>query len=181
MLQGEGITVDLDGLTDIKKGITKTTFESLPDSPISTFELNLPEGPHSALAAPANLCEKTPLLLPTILTGQNGAVLKQNTNIAVTGCPPTSRSQRRSSSGNALLVTVKASAKGTVKISGKGLKTDQEEPEGRHLQDPRGVHQGGQVDAQASQEGERARQPDGGQAGGREVDQRAAVSSGQAV
>ena len=123
MLQGEGITVDLDGLTDIKKGITKTKFESLPDAPISGFELNLPEGPHSALAAPANLCEKTPLLLPTTLTGQNGAVLKQNTNIAVTNCPPIVTLTKAKLSGNSLLVTVKTNDTGTVKISGKGLKT----------------------------------------------------------
>ena len=123
VLQGEGITVDLDGLTDIKKGITKTTFESLPDSPISTFELNLPEGPHSALAAPASLCEQTALDLPTILTGQNGAVLKQDTKIAVTGCPPTVSLTKAKLSGNALEVTVKVSASGTVRISGKGLKT----------------------------------------------------------
>jgi hypothetical protein len=123
VLQGEGITVDLDGLTDIKKGITKTTFESLPDSPISTFELNLPEGPHSALAAPASLCEQTALNLPTILTGQNGAVLKQNTKIAVTGCPPTVTVAKTKLSGNSLLVTVKTSATGTVRISGSGLKT----------------------------------------------------------
>jgi hypothetical protein len=123
VLQGEGITVDLDGLTDIKKGITKTTFESLPDSPISTFELNLPEGPHSALAAPASLCEEPSLNLPTVLTGQNGAVLKQNTNIAIIGCPPTVSLAKAKLAGNALLVTVKTTAKGTVKISGKGLKT----------------------------------------------------------
>jgi uncharacterized repeat protein (TIGR01451 family) len=123
VLQGEGITVDLDGLTDIKKGITKTTFESLPDSPISTFELNLPEGPHSALAAPASLCEEAPLLLPTVLTGQNGAVLKQDTNIAVTGCSPTVALTKAKISGNTLVVTVKTTGKGTVRISGMGLKT----------------------------------------------------------
>jgi len=123
VLQSEGITVDLDGLTDIKKGITKTTFESVPDSPVSKFELNLPEGPHSALAAPANLCEKQPLLLPTILTGQNGAVLKQNTNIAVIGCSPTVTITNAKLSGNALLVKIKVSEKGAVRISGRGLKT----------------------------------------------------------
>ena len=88
VLQGEGITVVLDGLTDIKKGITKTTFESLPDSPISTFELNLPEGPHSALAANVEPARTRPLTLPTVLTAQNGAVFKQNTTIAVIGLPP---------------------------------------------------------------------------------------------
>jgi hypothetical protein len=74
-----------------------------PDAPIGSFETLLPEGPHSALASIRNLCALTktvtdrkhgrrqqtiadPLLMPTTITGQNGAVVKQTTKIAVTGC-----------------------------------------------------------------------------------------------
>ena len=87
VLQGEGITVDLEGTTFIsKKGITTSTFKSVPDVPVSTFELVLPKGPHSALAANGNLCKGT-LTLPTEFLGQNGALIKQNTKINVTDCP----------------------------------------------------------------------------------------------
>jgi hypothetical protein len=86
VLQGEGITLYLDGNTDIKKGITSSTFNSVPDAPISTFDLTLPQGPHSALAANGNLC-KGALNMPTTITGQNGAQTTQTTRIAVSGCP----------------------------------------------------------------------------------------------
>jgi hypothetical protein len=92
ILQGEGVTVDLVGSIDIKHNVTSSTFASIPDAPISAFQLTLPEGPHSGLAAvvPASakgsLCGQA-LTMPTTLDGQNGAVLKQNTKIAVTGCP----------------------------------------------------------------------------------------------
>ncbi len=92
ILQGEGVTLDLVGSIDIKHGVTSSAFASVPDAPISSFELRLPEGPHSGLAAvlPAkakgSLCG-TSLTMPTTLTGQNGARVKQTTKIAVTGCP----------------------------------------------------------------------------------------------
>ena len=92
ILQGEGVTVELTGTINIKKGITSSTFASVPDAPVSSFELRLPEGPHSGLAAvvPAkakgNLCGQA-LTMPTTMTGQNGAQVKQTTKIAVTGCP----------------------------------------------------------------------------------------------
>jgi hypothetical protein len=91
VLQGEGVTLDLVGSINIKHQVTSSTFASVPDAPISSFELSLPEGPHSGLAAvlPAkakgNLCG-TSLAMPTTLTGQNGAQIKQNTKIQVTGC-----------------------------------------------------------------------------------------------
>jgi len=46
----------------------------------------LPQGPNSALASNGDLC-KQKLLMPTVLTAQNGAVIHQNTRISVSGCP----------------------------------------------------------------------------------------------
>jgi hypothetical protein len=85
VLQGYGITIDLVGNTQIKNGITTNTFKAVPDAPFSSFELELPEGPHSALAANANLCASK-LALPTEFTAQNGEVFKHATPIKVTGC-----------------------------------------------------------------------------------------------
>jgi hypothetical protein len=110
VLQGDNVTVDLTGNTNIEKDVTSSDFKSTPDVPISSFELTLPTGSHSALAATGNLCFKTvarrvkvkahgvtvyrkrfvkqkrALIMPTTITGQNGAVVKQATKIAVQGC-----------------------------------------------------------------------------------------------
>jgi hypothetical protein len=96
ILQGEGVTVDLVGGVNIKNGITTATFNAVPDVPLSQFELKLPRGPHSGLAAnlPAkakgSMCAQR-LVMPTTLTGQNGVAVKQSTKIAVTGCPKTKK------------------------------------------------------------------------------------------
>ena len=88
VLQGDGVRVDLTGSTFISKaGITSSTFKTVPDVPVGTFELYLPQGQYSALAALGKLCkEQSKLKMPTEFVAQNGAVLKQSTKIAVTGC-----------------------------------------------------------------------------------------------
>jgi hypothetical protein len=87
VLSGYGTTVQLHAETFIgKSGITSSTFRTIPDVPVGTFELTLPQGKYSALAAPGGLC-KQKLKMPTAFTAQNGAVIKQNTPIKVTGCP----------------------------------------------------------------------------------------------
>ncbi len=94
VLQGYGVTVDLVGSTFIsKQGITSSTFKTVPDVPVGSFELTLPEGKYSALAANNDLC-KDKLAMPTEFAGQNGALLKQSTKIQVTGCPKAKRKGR---------------------------------------------------------------------------------------
>ena len=95
VLQGYGVSVDLVGDTFISKaGVTSSTFNTVPDVPILSFELYLPEGRYSALGANGNLC-KSRLVMPTMFKAQNGAVLKQNTKIAVTGCPKAKAKKRK--------------------------------------------------------------------------------------
>ena len=96
VLQSENITLILDGKTDIKHGITISNFETVPDAPITSFQLNLPTGPNHVLATNIpeklnhNLCSQK-LTMPTLITAQNGATLKQTTNITITGCKPTKK------------------------------------------------------------------------------------------
>jgi hypothetical protein len=106
VLQGYGVTVDLVGTTFIngKTQVTSSTFKQVPDVPISSFDLSLPEGRFSALAA--NLPVKAKggfcgqkLTMPTAFTGQNGAVIHQSTNISVTGCPKAKKIKRQGRSG----------------------------------------------------------------------------------
>ncbi len=91
VLQGDGVTIDLAGETHInpKTKITSSTFGTVPDAPISSFEANLPEEPNSALATltPKGLCGSASLSMPMTIVGQNGAEIKQTTKVAITGCP----------------------------------------------------------------------------------------------
>jgi hypothetical protein len=102
VLQGDGVRVNLVGDTDIKKGITSTWFKTVPDDPVSSFELFLPAGKYSILGTNVpkgsyDLCGRK-LVMPTEITGQNGAVIKQSTIIKVTGCStkkPTTKKKKK--------------------------------------------------------------------------------------
>lgn len=112
VLQGDGVTVVLKGATEIneKTEVTSSNFNTVPDVPINSFQLTLPTGPYSALAATGNLCTETvtkrvkakhhgktiwvnrhvkrkrELKMPTTITGHNSAVIKSTTIIAVEHC-----------------------------------------------------------------------------------------------
>jgi hypothetical protein len=121
VLQGEGVKIVLDGKTDIKKGITYSRFETVPDAPISSFEVTLPEGPHSALAAPGgNLCGQK-LMAPTILTAQNGALKSQNTRIQVEGCAKALSVVSKALKKRTLTLHIYAPGAGRVTASGRDL------------------------------------------------------------
>jgi hypothetical protein len=118
VMEANGVRSILVGNTDIKKGITTTTFASTPDVPVSSITVNLPLGAHSALAANGNLCAK-PLVMPTTITGQNGTVVKQNTKIGVANCGV--RVVGHKVVGGTAYLTVQTFGAGRISGKGSGL------------------------------------------------------------
>lgn len=95
VLQGYGVTVDIVGTTFIsEKGITSATFASVPDVPVSSFELTLPEGKFSALGAVGGLCGRN-LRMPTTFVAQDGVELHRSIGIAVTGCSKKKQAKKK--------------------------------------------------------------------------------------
>jgi hypothetical protein len=120
VLHDGAVTIVLVGHTHIaKSSITTSTFESLPDVPISSVAVNLPVGPTSALSANGALCHAN-LLAPTTIIAQSGAKITQNTKIAVTGCPVEVISHKRR--GKRLILTIWAPEAGRVSVTGHGIK-----------------------------------------------------------
>lgn len=115
LLEGEGVRVILVGNTNIKNGITTTDFAATPDVPVSSITVNLPTGPHSALAANGNLCTNK-LTMPTTMVAQNGLTHKQTTTIKVRNCPV--RIAGSKVIGNTAYLSVQTYEAG--RISGKG-------------------------------------------------------------
>jgi hypothetical protein len=128
LLEGDGgVRVILEGNTDIKNGITKSTFASIPDVPVSSFVLDLPQGANSVLTAIGALCTQT-LLMPTTITAQSGAVIKQSTNIGVEGCTGGKGKTRfrilsKKIVKNKLVVRVQTFAPGRVSLKNRYLRT----------------------------------------------------------
>jgi hypothetical protein len=127
VLQGYGVTVNLVGTTFISKaGITSSTFKQVPDVPITSFELRLPQGPDSALAANLPLSAKgsfcgQKLEMPTAFVGQNGAVIHESTPISIAGCSSSLTVRSQTVSKQTLTLSVYVPAAGKLKASAPGL------------------------------------------------------------
>jgi hypothetical protein len=60
VLQGDNVTIDLHGETNISKtGVTSATFNAVPDAPFESVEVNIPTGPYSEFTANGNVCAET--------------------------------------------------------------------------------------------------------------------------
>jgi hypothetical protein len=120
LLEANGVRTIVVGNTNIKKGITTTNFAATPDVPVTSVTVNLPVGPHSALAANGDLCTAK-MVMPTTITGQNGSKVKQNTKIGTSGCGV--RIVGHKVIGNTAFLTVQTFAPGRISGSGSSLAT----------------------------------------------------------
>jgi hypothetical protein len=86
VLQGSGVTLLVSGsAVTSKAGVSTIALGGIPDIPFTSLEMTLPEGSHSVLAGKSGLCKSKPVV-SSELDAQNGAVLKQSTKLAVSGC-----------------------------------------------------------------------------------------------
>jgi hypothetical protein len=121
VLQGDGVTLQLDGETFISsKSITSSTFPAVPDVPVTRFDLMLPTGPHSVLGGNGNFCT-TPLKMPTRIKGQNGALVEQSTKVKVTGCKPAITVVRKKVNGPHATIVANVPMAGKLVASGDGV------------------------------------------------------------
>jgi hypothetical protein len=121
ILEGDhGVKVVIEGTTNIKNGITTSSFLTIPDVPVSGFELKLPTGPNSALGSFGSLCAK-PLYMPTTITAQSGTVSKQNLRLSIGSCKIKLLSHKIKK--KKLVLRVQVFTAGRISVKSPGLRT----------------------------------------------------------
>jgi hypothetical protein len=93
VLQGQGLALRIVGSLSVSgTQAVATTFDAMPDAPISSFALKLSRGAHSALGANflgkarGSLCGHR-LRMTTTIIAQSDARVERSTRVSVTGCP----------------------------------------------------------------------------------------------
>lgn len=121
VLQAEGVELILQGKTFVRGSVTSSTFSTLPDAPVRSFELKLPEGPHSVLGAPGGKLCLAGMAMPTTMRGQNGAPFQQDTKVSVSGCKPAIEVLRHRVRGAAATIVARLPEAGVLVASAPGL------------------------------------------------------------
>jgi hypothetical protein len=106
MLRGE-VALNLDGIVTIRNGLVVTTFATIPDLALSSFELAFRGGPEGVLTTVGDLCAAPPLTAS--FTGQNGKTQSRTPRLIPLGCtaPRSTASLRFRRGRGALTVTAK--------------------------------------------------------------------------
>jgi hypothetical protein len=119
ILNGDGVTVILVGRTKVANSQITTSFNTLPDVPVSNISLYLPSGPNSVLGANGKLC-RSKLSMPTTMIGQNLATILSAPVISVRNCPV--EVVKHSTRGATATLNVQLPTSGSVSGGGTDLK-----------------------------------------------------------
>jgi hypothetical protein len=117
-LRGQGVTLVLRASSAVTDDHLVTTFDSVPDAPVSDFKLNLDGGSKGILVVSnANLCAATQVA-EQVAGGQNGKSVTDKITMAT---PCALGVVASSHTASALKLTVGGIGAGTVSVSGHGL------------------------------------------------------------
>jgi hypothetical protein len=117
-LSGEGVRIDLTGDSSVVDEHLVTTFDGIPDAPLSTFDLTIDGGKHGILVvSSADVCKTTQIAGASLIGQNNKAVspaitLGTNCRLGVVGASHSSRTVRLKLSGLGA---------GRVAVTGTGL------------------------------------------------------------
>jgi hypothetical protein len=121
VLQGDGVKLVVHGETFIShSGVTSATFKTVPEAPFETVEVSVPTGPYSEFAANGNLCTSK-LKMPIEFTSSNGALIKEEAPIGVSGCKPAITVVSHKVKGKTATIQVSVPGAGRLVATGKGL------------------------------------------------------------
>lgn len=121
VLRGEGVTLVLRATSSVNDDDQLvSTFDNIPDAPVSSFKLNINGGKKGILViSDADICKSTQKL-DQVTDGQNGETREDTVTIATPSCPLGVVGSSHTS--KALKLKVGGLGAGKVTASGKGLK-----------------------------------------------------------
>jgi hypothetical protein len=115
-----GIKLTLTGTSDVENNRLVTTFDNVPDAPVSSFKMNIIGGKGGILAVSgADICKGTQVADQQV-DGQNGKDADASVSIQTPSCPLKVVSKKVGKSSVA--VKVSGLGAGKVTVSGRGIK-----------------------------------------------------------
>jgi hypothetical protein len=119
-LSGEGVRIDVNASSEVVDDRLVTTFDNLPDAPLSSFDLTINGGKHGILVVSGtNICRANQET-DSQFTGQNG---KTATAVVSMATPCSLGIQSSSHTASSLKLVVGGLGAGKITVSGKGLTT----------------------------------------------------------
>jgi hypothetical protein len=120
-LSADGVTIDVNAssaVDSLKRLVT--TFDNLPDAPISEFDLRIAGGRHGIIVVSGSpgTCDRSKEV-DAQFTGQNGKVLEQSPDATVEGCRP--HIVQSKASTRAVTLRLSGIGAGRLTLSGRGL------------------------------------------------------------
>ena len=118
-LNGSGVELRQSAIVKYGTGYA-STFGQIPDVPVSSFKIDVPQGAHALLGIAGSICNKK-YSMPVNYTGQDGRVRVQIVRLNVEDCPVIIKSARSLRGRRAKLV-VKAPSAGRLTVIGGGIR-----------------------------------------------------------
>jgi hypothetical protein len=121
-LSGDGVAIDITASSTVDSvGRLVTTFDRLPDAPITTFQLAIDGGKHGIITVSGKpgACDRS-RVVDFQLTGQNDKVREMPVKASIDGCKPTITKTTTTNRGS-VSVRVSGVGRGRLTLTGRSL------------------------------------------------------------